>query len=98
MLDWVSVLRNKTRLAFLINLISEESAENIIKNITKFYPCISISQFSDEQILSLMMNDKKNSDGNINFALLKNIGESVYDVSVPTEKIINSLHFYQKLS
>ncbi len=88
----------ETYLSFLENLISEEIAVKIINNIRRFYPYQSIENFSIEEILALMMNDKKNSDGNINFALLTNIGESVYDVSVPTEKIINSLHFYQKLS
>ena len=88
----------ETYLSFLENLISEEIAVKIINNVRRFYPYQSIENFSIEEILALMMNDKKNSDGHINFALLKNIGDSVYDLSVPTEKIINSLHFYQKLS
>ena len=88
----------ETRLAFLINLISEESAEDIIKNITKFYPYISISQFSDEQILSLMMNDKKNLGGNISFSLLNTIGEGNFDCEISETTLISALHYYRNLN
>ncbi|WP_332023051.1 3-dehydroquinate synthase [Kaistella sp.] len=88
----------ETRLAFLINLISEESAENIIKNITKFYPYISISEFSDEQILSLMMNDKKNLGGNISFSLLNTIGEGNFDCAISETTLISALHYYRNLN
>lgn len=88
----------ETRLAFLINLITEESAENIIKNIRRFYPYISISNFSDEQILSLMMNDKKNSGGNISFSLLNTIGEGNFDCEISETTLISALHYYRNLN
>ena len=88
----------ETRLAFLINLISEESADNIIKNIRKFYPYISISEFSDEQILSLMMNDKKNLGVNISFSLLNTIGEGNFDCAISETTLISALHYYRNLN
>lgn len=88
----------ESRLAFLSNLINESVAEQIIHNIRKFYPYISISQFSDDQILSLMMNDKKNSGRKINFSLLNNIGEGNFDWEVAESNIISALHYYRNLN
>ena len=88
----------ETYLSFLENLILEETALKITTNIRKFYPSQSIENFSIDEVLALMMNDKKNSDGNISFSLLKNIGESVFDLSVSKENIISSLHYYQNLT
>ncbi|MGA9213568.1 3-dehydroquinate synthase [Kaistella sp.] len=87
----------ETRLSFLENLMSEETSENIIKNIRKFYPYISINDFSSEEIISLMKNDKKNTDGNIIFSLLTAIGNSTFNCSVTIENIKNSLFYYQNL-
>ena len=88
----------ESRLAFLINLIGEDEAENIINNIRKFYPYLSISQFSDDQILPLMMNDKKNSSGKISFSLLKKIGEGNFDCEVSEKDLISTLQYYRNLN
>ena len=88
----------ESRLAFLINLIGEVDAENIINNIRKFYPYLSISQFSDDQILPLMMNDKKNSSGKISFSLLKKIGEGNFDCEVSEKDLISTLQYYRNLN
>lgn len=87
----------ETYLSFLENFMSEESANIIIKNIRKFYPTLPIIDFSKEEIVSLMKNDKKNSEGKISFSLLKKIGECEFDLST-TEKNLNvALHYYQNL-
>ena len=88
----------ESRLAFLINLIGEVDAENIINNIRKFYPYLSISQFPDDQILHLMMNDKKNSSGKISFSLLKKIGEGNFDCEVSEKDLISTLQYYRNLN
>ena len=87
----------ETQLSVLENLINSETAKNIIEKIRKFYPYISINAFSTEQILALMKNDKKNSDGKISFSLIDKIGNCQYDCSVSEENIISALHFYQSL-
>ena len=88
----------ETRLSFLQNHISEQQSENIIVNLRKFYPYISVNHFAEEKILALMMNDKKNSSGKINFSLLKDIGSCNFDCEVPPEELISALHYYQNLT
>lgn len=88
----------ETRISLLQDLISEETSDTIISNLRKFFPNIDISAFSDEEILNLMKNDKKNSHGNINFSLLTGIGNSIFNCSVPAENIINSLLYYQNIT
>ena len=88
----------ETHLSFLAGNISNDKAEEIIGNITKFYPYIAISQFTDERIVALMMNDKKNSSGKISFSLLKSIGECTFDSEVSNEDLISALNYYQNLN
>lgn len=85
----------ETHLSFLENLISEETSQQIINNIRKFYPYLNIEAFSNEEIIALMQNDKKNSEGKINFALLKDIGNSVFDYKSNLENINICLNFYR---
>lgn len=87
----------ETRISMLEDLVSQETANDIISHIQKFYPQLDISKFSLEEILNLMKNDKKNSFGNINFSLLTGIGTSIYNCSVTTDRIAESLLYYQKL-
>lgn len=88
----------ETHLSCLENLINAETEEEIIKKIRKFYPFIPINAFSTEQLLALMKNDKKNSDGKISFALIDKIGNCQFDCAVSGENIISALHFYQSLA
>lgn len=88
----------ETQLSYLENFISEESATSIIENIRKFYPYISIDDFSPEEIIALMKNDKKNSEGEISFSLLSGIGSCKFDCYVSEKNISYALHFYQNLS
>lgn len=88
----------ETHLSCLENLINAETEEEIIKKIRKFYPFIPINAFSTEQLLALMKNDKKNSDGKISFALIDKIGNCQFDCAVSGENIISAFHFYQSLA
>lgn len=88
----------ETRISFLQDLISEETSNDIVENIRKFYPHLNISGFSLEEIVNLMMNDKKNSAGNINFSLLTGIGTSTFNCSVNLENIKNALLYYQNIA
>ncbi|MFB9119610.1 3-dehydroquinate synthase [Bergeyella porcorum] len=86
----------ETWLAVLENLIDEPTATSIIQNISKYYPYVDISDFTNEDILAMMRNDKKNADGKIKFALINNIGSSVFDYECDTRNIIKSLEFYKQ--
>lgn len=87
----------ETHLALLEKLISEEEADAVIKGLRKFYPYIPISGFSNEEIVNLMQNDKKNSGGKINFSLITGIGQCCFDYQCHLENIILSLDFYRNL-
>ncbi|MEG0928901.1 MULTISPECIES: 3-dehydroquinate synthase [Chryseobacterium] len=89
---------SEAHLAYLENLISEEDSKAIIENIQRYYPYLDISDFTDEDITALLLNDKKNIDSKINFSLLSSIGSCSYDHECSQKNIIDSLHFYRKLN
>ena len=72
----------------------EDKLQFINETIKKMY---GKETFNDEdivQIKDLMKFDKKNERGNINFVLLKDIGEPVIDVIVPDSTIDRAFDFY----
>lgn len=87
----------ETYLAVLEGLIQKDTAFAIIENIRKFYPDQNIADFNVDDILSLMSNDKKNSENKINFSLITDIGKCGFDINVQSKNIFDSLHFYQNL-
>ncbi|WP_347216458.1 3-dehydroquinate synthase [Chryseobacterium sp.] len=88
----------EAHLAYLENLISEEDSKIIIENIQRYYPYLDISDFKDEDITVLLLNDKKNVDSKINFSLLTGIGECNYDYQCTQKNILESLSFYRNLN
>ncbi|MEY8760128.1 3-dehydroquinate synthase [Chryseobacterium tongliaoense] len=88
----------EAHLAYLENLISEEDAQIIIENIQRYYPYLDITDFKDEDIFALLLNDKKNTDSKINFSLLTEIGFCTYDYECSQQNIAGSLSFYRKLN
>jgi 3-dehydroquinate synthase len=88
----------ETRISFLQGLISEASCEEIIEYISRFYPRLNIDSFPIETIMALMINDKKNVAGQINFSLLEGIGLGVFDQQVSEQQIVDALQFYQNLA
>lgn len=84
-------------LSYLENLLPEKEVNEIIKTILKYYPLLSIKQFSNEEIIEQMLNDKKNNTHQINFTLLNSLGTAVYNQYPPIESINNSIIFYNKL-
>jgi 3-dehydroquinate synthase len=88
----------EAHLSYLEGLLSEEDAKVIIENVQKYYPYLDISDFKDEDIFALLLNDKKNVDSKINFSLLSGIGTSVFDHQSNQKNIIETLNFYRKLN
>ena len=88
----------EAHLAYLENLISETDADMVIENVQRYYPYLDISDFKDEDITALLLNDKKNTDSKINFSLLSGIGSCTYDHQCSQENILESLSFYRKLN
>ena len=88
----------ESHLSYLEGLISKEHADLIIENIQRYFCFIDLSEFKDEDIFSLLLNDKKNTDAKINFSLLSGIGACVFDHQCSTENIQKSIDYYKKLS
>jgi len=65
------------------------------KYIHKLFDKIKFDENDYNAILELMKHDKKNTNGNINFVLLKNISDYKIDCIVDESLIIASLNFYR---
>jgi len=74
----------------------EDKLKEITNKILDIYERVKFSEEDIEQIIDLMKYDKKNSHGNINFVLLKNIGDTVIDCAVPNELIYHAFDYYRK--
>ena len=85
----------ETYISYLQQLISLDTARHIIENLVRFFPPVDISNFSDEEIITLMYQDKKKQQGNISFSLIESIGMGNYNQNVPLENIISALDFYR---
>lgn len=73
-----------------------EKLENISKKLNEIFPRINLLPEDYDIILDLLKFDKKNSHGNINFVLLKGIGEAEIDVIVPNELLVEAMDYYLK--
>lgn len=71
--------------------------EEITTNILELYPVLDLQEEEFGEVIDLLKFDKKNSHGNINFVLLKKIGEPVIDCKVPQELLYEALQFYKNL-
>lgn len=85
-------------LSYQEGLISEEESDIIIDALKKYYPYLDISDFDDEAILSLLLNDKKNTDRRINFSLLTGIGSCNFDYQCDENMIRMALKFYREMN
>ncbi|USL95165.1 3-dehydroquinate synthase [Riemerella anatipestifer] len=84
-------------LALTEGLIDNETYHNIEKQLLRFYPYISIKELSNENIITLMKNDKKNQNGIVNFALINGIGSCLFDYKVDEKQVISALDYYRNL-
>lgn len=73
--------------------LSQEDFAVIKTSIDKFYDLKKFT-FSIDDIFEYMLADKKNTDGRINFTLLKSIGNAVYDCTADKVLIEKSIKWY----
>ncbi|MGZ5135834.1 MAG: 3-dehydroquinate synthase, partial [Flavitalea sp.] len=64
--------------------------------ILKYFPKYKLKKNSYQALMELMQNDKKNSDGLINFSLLTRIGHCSTDNFCTESDIIDSLNYYSE--
>jgi 3-dehydroquinate synthase len=85
--------------AYLANKVSGLSDKELEEIKEVFKSKFDLIEFDKEQIKSinkLLIHDKKNSHGNINFTLLKTIGKYVIDQKADEELIIQAFNYYLK--
>ena len=74
--------------------LSKDILEKIKNHVLKIYKKISFLENDIQEILKLLVHDKKNSHERINFVLIKNIGVPVYDIEVNNDLIIKAFKYY----
>jgi len=75
----------------------KDKAKAITDSIVKTYRQIKIDNKDIDQLLQIMLFDKKNKDNAINFSLLKDVGSLALDQYVPEEEIRSSLEYYREI-
>lgn len=75
--------------------LPENKLETVKKTMFKLFPKVDFNQDDISQIIALLKFDKKNSHGNINFVLLKDIGDYELDCQVANDLIFKAFEYYQ---
>ncbi|MDO6491084.1 MAG: 3-dehydroquinate synthase [Cellulophaga sp.] len=75
--------------------LSEIELNAIKSTFTKRYGKVEFTEEDIKNILTYLKFDKKNSHGNINFVLLKSIGNCQIDVTVPEDLLHQSFAYYK---
>lgn len=85
--------------AYLSNQASGLTAKEL-KEITQYilsvYKPVKIKDSIIPQLIKLMMHDKKNEKGKINFSLLSSIGKCEINIGASTQQITDSLNYYSQ--
>jgi 3-dehydroquinate synthase len=76
--------------------LSAQELKKITSFITSHFAEIKLPKGKDKELLKLMRHDKKNTKGQLNFSLLKEIGKCVIDQHCNDELIIESLNYYRQ--
>lgn len=77
--------------------LPEKEFNEIINYLQQIYRHIKPNNPISKKIIDLMRFDKKNKNGNIQFALIKKTGKAVYDISCNEKEISQSLDYYFSL-
>lgn len=85
----------EAHLSLLKNLITSEEYDKIKKAILHIYDRVSFDEVDIENIVQLLIHDKKNEYGNVNFVLLNGIGNIVINQIVENEQIIAAFADYE---
>ena len=74
--------------------LNRDALEDIKATFLGRYKKVDFEKKDIDTILSLLKFDKKNSHGNINFVLLKKIGEPVIDIKVAPDLLEEAFAYY----
>lgn len=76
--------------------LDTRSLEDIRDTFLRWYPRVPIKGEAIEQICKLLVFDKKNTHGRVNFVLLSAIGKPAIDVTVPAELYEEAFAYYRE--
>jgi 3-dehydroquinate synthase len=79
------------------NTLTEAELSEIVSVVLHYFPKYQLNQASFGALTELMLNDKKNADGRINFSLLNRIGACSTDKFCEEGEIEESLNYYRSL-
>ncbi|KQT18193.1 3-dehydroquinate synthase [Chryseobacterium sp. Leaf404] len=88
----------ESHLSYLEGLLDENDSELIIGHIARYFSYTDITEFNEDEIFAMLLNDKKNTDAKINFSLLSEVGLANFDYQCTAENIKKCLEFYIKQS
>lgn len=77
--------------------LSQSALSDISKTFLSRYKKVNFSSEDIGIIISLLKFDKKNSHGNINFVLLKSIGETSIDIKIQPDLFAEAFSYYKLL-
>ncbi len=81
-------------LSYRLEGLPEPALQEIKEVFGNIYGTVSISESDQKAIFDLMIHDKKNTHGKINFVLLTTIGNAVWDREVPLPLLEEAFLFY----
>jgi len=84
-------------LSMKLTELSQTALNDISKTFLSRYKKTAFSNEDIETIISLLKFDKKNSHGNINFVLLKSIGETSIDIKIQPDLFNEAFSYYKLL-
>ncbi len=77
--------------------LTEEDLQHISDVILATFPKIDIESKDYQEIMNLLIHDKKNEKGTILFVLLTSIGAAKYNCTVDDDLILKSFEYYKSL-
>jgi 3-dehydroquinate synthase len=77
------------------NLLTPEEYNQIKTTIKSIYDAVVFEENDIEPIMELLIHDKKNEYGNIQFALIEGIGKIKINQSVENESILKAFQDYK---
>ena len=86
----------ETYISYLRCGLSKNILNSVVEVIFNIFPSIFLDPKEDDLILEYIKYDKKNSQGLLNFTLIKDIGVALVNFPVFEQDVLLSLDFYRK--
>ena len=86
-----------THLSYQTQGLSEDRLNEITHVLLKNYPKVTLSNTDLQEIVQLLIHDKKNDNGQINFVLIQEIAKPVWDCKVTENQMNIAIDYYLNL-